>query len=112
MYVYAIGAMLSENGIPTSIESVKIGITNMPDPRGRVGVLQIGNHRHLKLLYAIKVTDRASARKLEKSFHKRLMPAHEMGEWFSMSHQRTYDLVMEELPVHINLAFSWMRDDT
>lgn len=111
MFVYTIGAMISEDGVPYKIESIKIGITNMPDPRNRIKVLQIGNHRTLKLLFAIKVKDREEARKVEKNYHRRLMVAHENGEWFTMNNKRCVDLVFDELPDHKGLVFNWIKDE-
>lgn len=68
---------------PSSL--VKIGIAK--DPRGRVKILQTGNHEELTWIGSL-----AGGHELEQEIHQMLADTRVRGEWFSPS-QALHDLI-------------------
>lgn len=68
---------------------VKVGIT--ANPRSRLASLQTGSPHGISFAQLLAFTDRNSAARLEKEFHKTNADVQLSGEWFDMYFTEAYE---------------------
>lgn len=78
---------------------VKIGYAS--DPKKRLGSLQSGNPRRLKLLFYFPLPYRELARLVEKSFHKTMKRRALLGEWYEIEPADAVRLLCSAVREHI-----------
>jgi hypothetical protein len=93
-FVYVIGAISPGPKGLSTVESIKIGVTG-GGVHKRLATLQTGNHRKLKLLYALNTGREDWAYDFEKSLHQALSHSRLSGEWFNCENNKVFKHVSE-----------------